>query len=263
MKNNNMDIMAIQANLEMMCSDIAPCIPDVEKAINALQKGIDSLNTLCDMYQILSHKNETEDAARQWEYDMERRTGNILYALDRAYCNIYEMMQKAKKIFPLEEDIPDCFDVRVVIKDGKIYARTPPLFNRNVHYFHTKSGTGVMDYFRFYGPILADKMMEIDMADYPLDAYKNVDLLAVYPIAEKNIPDTNNLDDKTVVDAILRPSITGDDATFCSFSSASIRSDVLKPGAYFSVTPHFGVRPNIEETVRIMTEIFPKIPDKT
>ena len=254
--NNNVDLMSLKNKIEIAYDEISDEIPALEKAVNDLAKYVDRLKNLCEWYQESSHVDDEESEIYKWDSDMNRRLGELQFGQDQVYQTIYKALKNYRKLPEIEASLPDLCEIKVAVKDNKLFAKTPLLLNRNSRYIHTKGGAFPIDYYRQFGPILADKIMEIEFQDYPANNYKNVDLLAVYPTSEVNIPDTNNLDDKTIVDALLLQDMIGDAATYCSFSSASIRSDQLSPGTYFSVTPGFCIRPDPEETVRIMIELF-------
>lgn len=146
---------------------------------------------------------------------------------------------------PLENDIV------VVIENDCIFVKTPPLFNRNKHWF----GKGQVDYFALFSQILEKKMSD-KISELPRYIKKNVNGLFVYSAGNWDIPDADNVDTKKVVDAITRPLPGGDAGNTCSFSFASARSERLAPGAYFTVSKGFAVQPDFLENYLNLVQIF-------
>lgn len=147
--------------------------------------------------------------------------------------------------------LPEEKDISVIIENDCIFVKTPPLFNRNRHWF----GKGQVDYFELFSTIVEQKMME-RIAELPCFTKKNVNGLFVYGAGDWEIPDADNVDTKKVVDAITRFLPGGDSGNTCSFSFASIRSNELAPGAYFTVSKGFAVQPDFLENYFNLIQIF-------
>lgn len=153
--------------------------------------------------------------------------------------------QRPKLFLPGERDIS------VIIENDCVFVKTPPLFNRNRHWF----GKGQVDYFELFSTIVEQKMLE-KMAELPCYTKKNVNGLFVYETGNWEIPDADNVDTKKIVDAITRFLPGGDSGNTCSFSFASIRSNELAPGAYFTISKGFAVQPDFLENYFNLIQIF-------
>lgn len=142
-------------------------------------------------------------------------------------------------------------EVSIVVLNDTIFVKTPPLFNRNKHWRCRE----VVDYYAFLSQVVAYKMREMD-GKIPQFFEKNLNLLAVYPRSIPIIPDADNLDTKTVTDAITNSLPGGDSGRYCTFSRASIHSDELPSGAYFTVTKGFAQAPDFWGNLSTLIQIF-------
>lgn len=196
---------------------------------------------------------EMEDLAQAKEMYEERILENLenLYLISmqrqqmRDAKDIRGGSSKEKKYLPFYNE------VSIVVHNGVIYVKTPPLFNRNKHW----KGRELVDYYTFISRVVAYKMMEQD-DNIPKFFEKNLNLLAVYSRNIPIIPDADNLDTKTVTDAITNSLPGGDAGRYCTFSRASIHSDELPEGAYFSVTEGFTKAPDFWGNFSTLIELF-------
>lgn len=146
-------------------------------------------------------------------------------------------------------------DIKVVVADGAIYAKTPLLFNRNKHWHITD----VVDYYTFFAEDVDQKIQAIDH-ELPLFKYKNVNTLSVYPANRKTLPDADNIDTKVIVDALTRYLPGGDSGICCTFSQAVIATEFLAPGTYFTVSRGYAKTPDFEANIRALQRVFPNHP---
>lgn len=156
-----------------------------------------------------------------------------------------------KNIAEWDASAPLFRDIQVVVDGEAIYVKTPPLFNRNWHW----SSRVKTDYYATFSPIVERKIQAI-RSELPQFVKKNVTLIAVYPDGEYIIPDTDNLDGKTVVDAILNTLPGADCGDCCTFFSASIRSERLPRGAYFTVSEGFAQVPDFDKNIQKLENLF-------
>lgn len=142
-------------------------------------------------------------------------------------------------------------DIQAVVDGGSLYVKTPPLFNRNRHWgSHAKT-----DYFATFSPVVERKVRRV-LSDLPYFLDHNVTMIAVYPNDNQPIVDTDNLDTKSVVDAIVGNLPGADYGENCTFFSASIRSEALPEGVYFTVSEGFAKVPDFEENIQKLDSLF-------
>lgn len=142
--------------------------------------------------------------------------------------------------------------VKIELEDECIFVKTPHLFNRNQHAICN----GRTDYFSFFAPIVRRKMAAL-RHKLPLMHEKNITILSVFPSSADILPDADNLDSKLIVDAITNELPGGDAGVCCSFFLAVYKSDLLPPGAYFTVSPGFAAIPDFQDNFRALLRHFP------
>lgn len=172
---------------------------------------------------------------------------------------IHRIMAKRPPTFINSEEVlaewddtaPLYRDIKAVVDDGSLYVKTPPLLNRNRHWTCEIQ----TDYFATFSAVVERKVLRI-LDELPTFVEKNVTIIASYPKDNLLIPDSNNLDTKSVVDAIVG-SIPGEDsADCCTFFMASIHNEVLPKGVYFTVSEGFAKVPNIEGNIYKLERLF-------
>lgn len=142
-------------------------------------------------------------------------------------------------------------DIRVAVDNGSLYVKTPPLLNRNRHW----TSRIQTDYFATFSSVVERKVLRI-LDELPCFVEKNVTMIAVYSKQNAFVVDTDNLDTKTLVDAIVGRLPGEDCGECCSFFSASVRSEALQEGAYFTVSEGFARVPDFNENIQNLERIF-------
>ena len=158
-----------------------------------------------------------------------------------------------------DKEIPDYGEnipVSVKISGDTIIAQTPHLLTR-ITTFKYLGGNRIPQTYSYFFAYEVSALLESMFDEIPQYEQKNVLVLAVYESSERNIPDTDNLDTKAIVDAITRFLPGEDNGACCSFSGISIRSGSIAPGTYFITTPGFGVSPNLDSTIKMLEKDYP------
>ena len=125
-------------------------------------------------------------------------------------------------------------------------------------YNHTcvrKGAAYTKDYYSFFAPEVERKLGKV-FDKIPDFEERNVNILAVYNNPKDRLPDTLNLDIKTIVDALTGSIPGGDEATVCSFSMASVVSNLLPEGVYFTVESGFAIAPSLEGNIAAIGKVF-------
>lgn len=148
-------------------------------------------------------------------------------------------------------DSASACDVSVKIINDMLVVRVPNLASK----FSSFSRAHAADYSTMFAAEVRQLMMTLDLSGLDL-THKHISIIGVYVTKAQKIPDADNLDAKAIVDAITRYLPGGDDWAHCTFSNANIRSETIKPGTYFMVSPHYREPPSLRElTHRLEAEV--------
>ena len=142
-------------------------------------------------------------------------------------------------------------DVFIKVTNDMLIVRVPNLASK----FSSYSRGHAADYSTMYASDVRRLMMTQDLSGLDL-TFKHISIIGVYDSKTQKIPDADNLDTKAIVDAITRYLPGGDDWKHCTFSSANLKSEMIKPGTYFMVSPHYREPPSLRElTHRLEAEV--------
>ena len=100
-----------------------------------------------------------------------------------------------------------------------------------------------------YGRILREIIFD-NSRHIPGYREKNVSVLHICSQDEEYIPDTNNRDIKTLIDAVTLPFAGKDSARSCSIFTITIPTNEIKEGTYLIVSKGFGTVPLLEKMLR-------------
>ena len=130
-------------------------------------------------------------------------------------------------------------EVYIMITASELIVRIPNLVSK----YSAFSRTHAAEYSSVFAAEVREKMAAADVSiDF---TEKHITILGVYRDDARKIPDADNLDTKAIVDAITRYLPGGDDWEHCTFSNANIKSDRLKSGTYFIVSPSYQEPPSM------------------
>ena len=179
--------------------------------------------------------------------------------LVKLVMSLYSELEKAedfpKKGIDKATKIAIDYGITAAVFDGNLYVKTPLLLNRNHLVRSSGSGSFSQDYNHFFCGQVDKKLREIQDI-IPQFSYKNVNILAVYNLSRQAIPDTDNLDTKKIIDAITDFFPGGDGGGKCSFSSASIQTDEIDEGTYFTVSEGFAIVPDFKANYVLLKRVF-------
>jgi hypothetical protein len=181
--------------------------------------------------------------------------------LSALYAVVYRNMNFSADFCSCEnaarQQIEPDWSVEIVVDDGTVYVKTPPLPTRNKYYSASKGKSFSRDYLTFFADEVRRKMDEIS-AELPSFSAKNLSIISAYPTSKQELPDSCNVDTKAIIDAITSH-FPGDDAALCcSFFEASLVSDTIQEGAYFVVTEGFWNVKTLPEVTRKLLQLFGK-----
>ena len=142
-------------------------------------------------------------------------------------------------------DSASACDVSVKIINDMLVVRVPNLASK----FSSFSRAHAADYSTMFAADVRKLMMTQDLSGLDL-CNKHVSIIGVYDSKTPKIPDADNLETKAIVDAITRYLPGGDDWAHCSFSSANIKSETIKPGTYFILSPNYLEPPSMTDLTR-------------
>lgn len=142
-------------------------------------------------------------------------------------------------------DSASACDVSVKIINDMLVVRVPNLASK----FSSFSRAHAADYSTMFAAEVRQLMMTLDLSGLDL-THKHISIIGVYVTKAQKIPDADNLDAKAIVDAITRYLPGGDDWAHCSFSSANIKSETIKPGTYFILSPNYLEPPSMTDLTR-------------
>lgn len=145
-------------------------------------------------------------------------------------------------------DIDEVKNTIVTCVVGDVFiAKTPLAMHQYKRKVVNRKGALVdVSYDWTYGRILREIIFD-NMKYIPGYRDKNVSILHVCSEDAQYIPDTNNRDIKTLIDAVTLPFAGRDGAENCSNFSATVRASDIKEGTYLIVNQGFGVVPGIEK----------------
>ena len=136
-------------------------------------------------------------------------------------------------------------DVSIKVENDMLIVRVPNLASK----FSAYSREHAADYSTMFAAEVRKLMMTQDLSGLDL-CNKHVSIIGVYVSKTPKIPDADNLETKAIVDAITRYLPGGDDWAHCSFSSANIKSETIKPGTYFILNPNYLEPPSMTDLTR-------------
>lgn len=207
------------------------------------------------------HINDIIDA-QNYLSELESLHSTILSSLDKLFWCMYEadflvQIKQIKANFPhaISETTTEKGHIKVRFHNGALYIKAPPVFTNFNHTLRVNGHLIQKEYGGFYSYELAEIMQEYYD---PCSRFgpRNINILAVYEKQSRHIPDTINLDFKTMIDAITNVMIGGDQWDYCSFSMSSIVSGVLEKGTYFTVTNGFAATPGFKENLENLISLF-------
>ena len=139
--------------------------------------------------------------------------------------------------------------VTAVIGDNFL-AKTPLAMHQYKRQVVSRTGSKIeVSYDWTYGRILREIIFD-NMRHIPGYREKNVSILHICSEETEYIPDTNNRDIKTLIDAITLPFSGRDSAVSCSIFTATIPTNEVKEGTYLIVSKGFGAVPDIEKMLQ-------------
>lgn len=185
----------------------------------------------------------------------------IAKTLSALYATVYRNMTFSADFCSVEntarQQVEADWSVEIVVDDGTVYVKTPPLPVRNKYYSTARGKSFSRDYLTFFADEVRRKM-DVISSELPSYSAKNVSIVAVYPTSKNEIPDSCNLDDKAIIDAITSH-FPGDDAALCcSFFSASLVSDTIPEGVYFIVSNGFWIIKPLPDATKKLLQLFAK-----
>lgn len=124
--------------------------------------------------------------------------------------------------------------VELRVAEDCLILKTPHLISRNQRFTAAANGAFSKDHSAVFQREVAEKMKD---APPRFKSLLNKTILCVFVYAPNRqyIPDADNLDTKTVIDAITAEMYGGDSGDCCSFIKTAIRSDVIQEGSFFLV----------------------------
>ena len=182
--------------------------------------------------------------------DQAENVAVMMNAINRVYNVISEVtvdLSCTQNGWENTEQIGDASsrDVSIKVTDDMLIVRVPNLASK----FSSFSRAHAADYSTMYASDVRRLMMKQDLSGLDL-TFKHISVISVYDSKTQKIPDADNLDTKAIVDAITRYLPGGDDWAHCSFSSANIKSETIKPGTYFILSPNYLEPPSMTDLTR-------------
>ncbi len=229
-----------------------------------IQKAARKLDDVSEVFRAQSKraKNMTsrvsftlEEAENLHDLDINFRS-STLQELSFMYLKMQEY-EVRKKLMMWDKDYSDLLsdEIWVAVSDDKIYARTPRINRTYNHTTIRKGAAYTKNYYSFFAPEVERKLGKV-FDEIPDFEERNVNILAVYNNPKDRIPDTLNLDVKTIVDALTGNLPGGDEATVCSFSMASVMSKLLPEGVYFTIENGFAIAPSLKDNIAAIRNVF-------
>lgn len=205
---------------------------------------------------------------KEWNETLHKRQSRSLLALSSAYrtftdgpiCDSLPIVE----MFPANgiSVIKTLCNTSMTVVDNMLITKTPVLFRRTKTFISQRGKSFCIDYHDFFSPEIYRLLNSFD-GKLPMFRYKNMAVFSVYSKQKSIIPDAENLDTKSAIDAIVSYQPTSDSGEFCSFSSLCFRSDEIQEGAYFILSEGFGKVPSYDETVELLKRMFPVGHSKT
>ncbi len=166
------------------------------------------------------------------------------------YTNDPEELSKTMPI------IDHKFFVKCVETDDFVIVKTPHLPNRQLTNNGRISSLGFHRNY-FYAKEVNRAILETVTNQNRFNSVNICVLSAYQNLPNFGTPDNDNLDSKTVIDAITEALEVGDEATKCSLFLHSFSSNSIADGAYFVVSEGAGKCPDIDKILAILEQCFP------
>lgn len=145
------------------------------------------------------------------------------------------------------------FEVKVAVQNNWILTKLPLLFSRYSRANFFKNGGKNKPAFTDFG-YWFDRELNAALykknSEIPHYIEKHFSYLHVVPGDTQFPTDADNYDEKHVTDIISNHMLCTDGADFTSFSSMSIRDEILETGTYVIVSPTFGNPPSLDTLVK-------------
>ena len=139
----------------------------------------------------------------------------------------------------------------MTVVDNMLITKTPALPKRTKTFISQHGKTFCVDHNDFFSPEIY-RIPNLFDGELPMFRYKKW-RFSQFTVS---IPDTENLDTKNAIDAIVSYQPTSDSGEFCPFSSLCFRSAEIQEGAYFILSEGFGKVPGYDKTVELLKRMF-------
>ena len=148
----------------------------------------------------------------------------------------------------LQEDISELKNSIVTAVVGEYFiVKTPLAMHQYERKISNKKGLNLTSKYDWtYGRIVREIIFD-NMKYLPGYREKNVSIIHICPEGNPYIPDSNNRDTKTLIDAVTRPFAGRDNAETCSSFNATVQTNSIKEGTYLIVSKGFANVPPIEK----------------
>ena len=235
-------------------SDLSIKIQKAAMEINHISSNFRAENN--KLREITSKEYFSLEEAKKLHELVTKYRSEVLQKSSFIYLKLQENGVR-EKLMEWDENYSDLLsdEIWVAISNEKIYAKTPRINKTFNHTAIRKGAAYTKNYYSFFAPEVKRKLGMM-MDKIPSFGRRNVNVLAVYNNPRDNMPDTLNLDIKTIIDALTCFLPGGDEATICSFSMASVASTFLPEGTYFTVENGFSIAPRLEENMMALKKVF-------
>lgn len=145
--------------------------------------------------------------------------------------------------------------IRIAISGNILIVRTPHLLNTNTSYWRIGKRNIPVNHRGFFAREV-ERKLDRYQGHLPQYSAKNISVISCYHSDRNELPDTENLDKKQIIDAIVIHFPGSDDGDKCSLFQACLYRDDIEEGCYFVVSEGFGTVPNLEVLISELKRVF-------
>ena len=194
------------------------------------------------------------------EHQLAQMIGEIYFEFSRMYYQSDHSGEKKEEQSQLVGDtgvidnVGRSVSVEVKVLGKTVVVKTPFLLSKNMSKSKKKNGEQHYLTMRLFREEVYHELKKMQSV-LPSFESKNIAVLAVYDENKVFVPDNDNIESKSIVDAITS-FFGGDNAFTCSFYLSSIRSKSISPGTYFIVTDNMSSPPEQSNLTQIVELLF-------